>query len=322
MRRFPTAPSALGVLAAAVMVAACSGGAQTQPNANAQVLRRSASWMAPNLEKRDLLYLSDDGDGEVYVYSFPGAKLEGTLTGLSFPAGECVDKAGDVWIVEEGPNDIVEYPHGGTTPIATLTDPNNAPEGCSVDPTTGNLAVANPQTLSAGAGSVAVYANAQGLPTFYTESQMKFVLFVTYDDKGNLYANGVDSSLSYQLAELRKGASALTPIAFKQTIVQANNIQWHDNYLAVGDGGGLLGTTPPTIYHVKVAHSAGKVVGATTLSGTTGVFQFFIQGNTFIGPNLGNEDVMLWKYPAGGAPTKSIGGFNDPFGSAVSKGKK
>lgn len=322
MRRLPTIAWALGFLAATVTVAACGDGEQAQPSENAQVLRRSASWMAPHLEKRDLLYLSDDGDGNVYVYSFPDAKLEGTLTGLSFPAGECVDGAGDVWIVEEGPNEIVEYAHGGSVPIATLTDPNNAPEGCAVDPTTGNLAVANTQTLSAGAGSVAVYPDAKGAPTLYTDSQMKFVLFVAYDDKGNLYANGVDSSLSYQLAQLRKGAGALTPIAFNQKIVQATNIQWDRNYLAVGDGGGLLGTSAPVIYHVKVAHAAGKVVGATSLSGTTGVFQFFIQGNTFIGPNLGNEDVMLWKYPAGGAPTKSIGGFNDPFGSAVSKGKK
>ena len=258
----------------------------------------------------------------MYVYSFPGAKLQGTLTGLSFPAGECVDKAGDVWIVEEGPNDIVEYAHGGSTPIATLTDPNNAPEGCSVDPTTGNLAVANAQTLSAGAGTAAVYANAQGVPTLYGESQMKFILFVTYDDNGNLYADGVDSSLAYRLAELRKGASKLAPIAFKQSIVELGNIQWDRKYLAVGDGGGDLGTGTPVIYHVKVAHSAGKVVGATSLTGTTGLFQFFIQGNTFIGPTLGNENVTLWKYPAGGTPTKSIEGFSDPFGSAVSNGKK
>lgn len=295
---------------------------QAQPTANAQAVRPNASWMARQLGKRDLMYLSDVGSGDVYVYSFPDAQLEGTLTGLSFPAGECVDKAGDVWIVEEGPNEIVEYAHGGSTPIATLTDPNNAPEGCSVDPTTGNLAVANAQTLSAGAGSVAVYANAEGTPTLYTDSQMKFVLFVTYDDKGNLYADGVDSSLSYRLAELRKGAAALTPIAFDQKIVQPTNIQWDGKYLAVGDGGGLLGTSNPAIYHVKVAHSTGKVVGVTSLTGTAGVFQFFIEGKTFIGPNLGNENVMFWKYPAGGMPTKSIGGFNDPFGSAVSNGKK
>jgi hypothetical protein len=36
--------------------------------------------MAPDLAKRDLLYLSDAGNGNVYVYSFPDAKLEGTLT--------------------------------------------------------------------------------------------------------------------------------------------------------------------------------------------------------------------------------------------------
>lgn len=239
--------------------------------------------MAPHLGKRDLLYLSDDGDGNVYVYSFPDAKLQGTLTGLSVPAGECVDKAGDIWIVEEGTNDIVKYAHGGSTKIATLTDPNNAPEGCSVDPTTGNLAVANAQTLSGGAGSVAVYANAEGTPTLYTDSQMKFVLFVTYDDKGNLYADGVDSSLSYRLAELRKGASTLTP-AFKQRIVQPNSIQWDRDYLAVGDGGGILGTGSPAIYHVKVAHSTGKVVGVTSLTGTTAYFSFLSTAAPLSGP--------------------------------------
>lgn len=278
--------------------------------------------MAPGLAKRDLLYLSDDGASNVYVYSFPDAKLQGTLTGMNVPTGECVDKAGDVWIVEEGTNEIVEYAHGGSVPIATLTDPDNAPQGCAVDPTTGNLAVANAQTLSAGAGSVGVYAHARGTPTLYTNSQMKFVLFVTYDDKGNLYADGVDSSLAYRLAELRKSAGALIPIAFHQGIVQPTNIQWDGTSLAVGDGGGLVGTGTPVIYHVKVTHSEGKVVGETSLGGTTGIFQFFIQGNTLIGPNLGNEDAMLWKYPAGGMPTKAIGGFNDPFGSAVSKGTK
>ena len=151
---------------------------------------------------------------------------------------------------------------------------------------------------------------------------MKFVLFVTYDDQGNLFADGVDSSLAYRLAELRKNAGRLTPITFNQSIVQATNIQWDGKYLAVGDGGGIVGTRTPVIYHVKVAHHSRTVVGETPLAGTTAIFQFFIQGDTFIGPNLGNEDVMFWKYPAGGAPTKAIGGFNDPFGSAVSQGAK
>jgi len=322
MRRFSSLPCTAGVLAAAIALTGCGGGSQTTPTANAQVLKRAGSWMAPDLAERDLLYLSDDGNGNVYVYSFPGAKLQGTLTGLSVPTGECADKAGDVWIVEEGTNDIVEYAHGGTVPIATLSDPGNAPEACAVDPTTGNLAVANPQTLSAGVGSVGVYAHAQGTPTLYTESQMKFVLFVTYDDRGNLYANGVDSSLGYRLAELGKNAGSLAPISFDQSISQATNIQWDGKYLAVGDGGGIVGTGSPVVYHVKIAHSTGTVVGETPLAGTTGVFQFSIQGNTFVGPNLGNEDVMLWKYPAGGNSTKAIGGFSDPFGSAVSKGAK
>ena len=257
--------------------------------------------MAPGLAKRDLLYLTDDGNGNVYVYSFPGAKLQGTLTGLSFPSGECADNAGNVWIVEEGPNDIVEYAHGGTVPIATLTDPNNAPQGCAVDPTTGNLAVANAQTLTAGAGSVGVYAHAQGTPTLYTDSQMKFVMFVTYDDKGNLDAKRVlDHRLRTGWPNWPRMPVGSSPIAFDQSITQSSNIQWAHNYLAVGDGGGIVGTGSPVIYHVKIAHSKGTVVGETPLSGTTASLQFFIQGDTFVGPNLGNEDVMLWKYPRRG----------------------
>jgi hypothetical protein len=71
MRQLLSVSWIAGVLIAAVAVAGCSGGSQTQPTANAQLLRRSASWMAPGSAKRDLLYLSDDGDGNVYVYSFP-----------------------------------------------------------------------------------------------------------------------------------------------------------------------------------------------------------------------------------------------------------
>ena len=109
--------------------------------------------MASGLAKRDLLYLSDDGDGNVYVYSFPAAKLQGTLTGLSFPTGECVDEAGDVWIVEEGTNDIVEYCARRQRPDRYVDRSEQRPRrllGRSDDRE--NLAVANAQTLSAGPG--------------------------------------------------------------------------------------------------------------------------------------------------------------------------
>jgi len=61
--------------------------------------------------------------------------------------GLCVDAQGNVfvptWQGESGTRGYVyEFAHGGSTPIATLSDPGGA-FGCSVDLTTGNLAVTN-----------------------------------------------------------------------------------------------------------------------------------------------------------------------------------
>ena len=107
---------------------------------------RSRSWMAPGAKGHTLLYVSNYDGNDVFVYTYPGGKLVGTLTGFYGPDGVCADKKGDVWIVNDyetnsGEN-IVEYKHGGTTPIATVYDPAYVPTNCSVNPINGDLAVA------------------------------------------------------------------------------------------------------------------------------------------------------------------------------------
>jgi hypothetical protein len=59
-----------------------------------------------------------------------------------------------------------------------------------------------------------------------------------------------------------------------------------------------------------------------TLSISDGVFQFFINGKTFIGPNVDSTTAMFWSYPVGGNPTKTLTGLSDPFGAVVSRAKK
>ena len=109
--------SALSATVAIGLLAGCSGAAAVNPG-------QSPSWMAPDAHKRQaLLYISDIESGEVFVYSYPSLAVAGTLTGFSEPAGTCVDTTGDVFIVDYGASDIVEYAHGGLTPIATLDDP-------------------------------------------------------------------------------------------------------------------------------------------------------------------------------------------------------
>lgn len=56
----------------------------------------------------------------------------GTLTGFNMPFGDCVDGVGDVWIINQHPPEVIEYAHGGTTPIATLTT-DAGPYACAID---------------------------------------------------------------------------------------------------------------------------------------------------------------------------------------------
>lgn len=115
----------------------------------------------------DLLYISDDGTDDVYAYSYPHIELKGPLTGFVRPHGECVDNAGEVFIADNGASNIIEYAHGGTSPIAVLSDPGYVPSACSVDPTSGNLAVTNVETPSGGQGTVVIYKHATGRPKAY-----------------------------------------------------------------------------------------------------------------------------------------------------------
>ena len=72
--------------------------------------------MNPEAKRNNLLYVSDQGKRRIDVFSYPGGKLVGTLYGFVGPAGECTDGAGDVFIVDGGNYDIVEYADAGKTP--------------------------------------------------------------------------------------------------------------------------------------------------------------------------------------------------------------
>ena len=107
------------------------------------------------------MYVSND-NGTVTVYSYPQGKMVGTLLGFDVPMGECVDAKGDVFITVYDLDKIYEYAHGGTKAIAKLDDPGSEPNSCSVDATTGNLAVDN--DLPEDNSSVYIYPHAKGTP--------------------------------------------------------------------------------------------------------------------------------------------------------------
>ena len=69
------------------------------------------------------------------------------LAGFRAPKGECVDADNDVFITDSKLSEIFEYQHGAKKPVNILTDNGYRPYGCSIDFTTGNLAVANDRAI-------------------------------------------------------------------------------------------------------------------------------------------------------------------------------
>jgi hypothetical protein len=300
-------------LIALALCAGCAAGSTTSgtfapgTGASGAATTRHSPWI--RLKKKPLLYVSSVLSNDVYVYSYADWELVGTLTGFEQPYGLCADKKGNVWIVDDGHQQIVEYKHGATSPIATLSDQGEYPEGCSVDPTTGNLAVTNLYSTS-GDGSISVYAHASGKPANYSDPSIANFRFCGYDDKGNLFADGVKTSSAFAFAELPKGGSSLTIIALQQNIEWPGGVQWDGKYVAVGD------TDAGIIYRTNGA--GGKVKGSTSLGDSDYVNQFWIAGKTVVAPSQDGGDVGLYTYPAGGAPSKTIS-VEEPFGAALSE---
>jgi hypothetical protein len=291
----------------------------------------TASWMDPDAKTKDLLYVTNPGNSDILVYSYPQEKLVGTLTGFYYnilPDGVCTDKNGDVWIVENAAHALVEYKHGGTTPIATLSDPGYYPTICSVDPITGNLAVANKETddSTPQQGNVAIYAHAQGTPTLYKDSELFQVWFCGYDNKGNLYVDGTKGySVTFGFASLPKGKKQLTNIALKGgTIYFPGKILWDGKYVAVGDQS-YQNKYPYTSGIYETTGAGGKIVGTTPLTGSLDVAGFWIEGNTVIAPDISLENISTYKYPAGGKSTKLLPGCSGasciPYDAAISVAK-
>jgi hypothetical protein len=271
--------------------------------------------MLPKADAGDLLYVADSGAGViVYSYGQPGIRYVGYLSSPQYPEGECVDKAQNIFITDSD-DEILEYAHGGTSPIAVLNDPYATPLSCSVDRITGNLAVVGDPFLE-GSPGVAIYKHARGKPTFYADAG--FGVECGYDDKGNLFIDGAVYSGRLNFAELAKGKSTFTNITLNQSFHAAGGIQWDGKHLAVGD------LYAAVIYQFDISGSSGTEVGSTSLDGSGAVWQFFVDGDRVIAPSTvedGSGFVSVYDYPAGGAAKKTRD-VDTPEGAVVSLSRR
>jgi hypothetical protein len=258
--------------------------------------------MLPEAKGEALLYVSREDRGEVAVLSYPKGKSVGSVGGFARPWGLCTDNKGNVFVTDEQNQDIVEYAHGGSSPIATLSDAGNgAPGDCSFDATTGNLAVTNyaaPTWEAGGPGNLVIYANEQGTPTMYSIPKMDYYFSCAYDNQGNLFVSGGSGGTVF--AELPKGSASFEILSLPFFYNYA--LYWDGHYIAVGAG------TSPKIYRLSVSGSNVKVAGTVTLDEPkqeTRLHYFWIGDNNVVGA-LHYDKVGFWPYPRGGQGTKFL----------------
>ncbi|MGC1381016.1 MAG: hypothetical protein WA814_08335 [Candidatus Baltobacteraceae bacterium] len=230
-------------------------------------LNRGKSWIRPDAGKQWLLYVSDGATGtiDIYNYRVRVGKLYGQITGLSFPYGQCLDRGGNVYVVDNETAKIYEFAHGGTTPIATASDAYGNPIGCSVDPTNGDVAVANFNGASSGPGGLVVFAGGlDGSQTNYTNSLLYHLYPPGYDPHGDLFVQGTDYSGNDYFAELRKGSGTFDMLS-GLTIAFPGSVGWDGSYITATDQDYQYGYTT-MIYRLTVSGSAVTIVGKTNLT--------------------------------------------------------
>lgn len=322
-------PHVLSACVAPVLLAGC-GGAQVSPvlvpvpSSHAKSEYGKSS-MAAGAAKWDLLYVTNV-NGTVSVYRYWQRELVGTLTGFNRPKGECVDLDGDVYITDRVAEDIVEFRHGSAERVAVLSDSGFQDYACSVDPTTGNLAVANSYQADGNAGGIAIYKHARGKPDLYRIEGTPNPQTGAYDDRGNvLVASDYlhDGKQAVSMAYLPRGRTTFVRLDLYVSGLHADgvyNVQWDGEYWALLYDGNIL--------RFRIAND-----GRTTYEGTTYLrrneehdSRFFIahfpdnlrkQGTQIVAEQT--HGVLYWKYPSGGKPIGSVSkNLDEPYGVAVS----
>ncbi len=301
----------------AVLLAGCGGSQMGVPQTGAVPPVRAVAQNAITQSRAhrasgssgDLLYLGTAHG--ILMLTYPDATLVGTLPSSTRYPYVCADPGnGNVFVAERGV--INEYAHGGTSIIATLTPgPYDDLAGCSVDPTTGNLAIAASGNTSGGA--ILIYSGAQGKAAVYADSTLQHYDYCAYDNRGNLFVAGYGQAgkkgqFGARFAELPAGSSKFTDITINGLgwASFASKVQWDGTYFALHEGS--------AIYQVQVSGSTGTIVGTTTLNESNDlqdVPALWVQGNTVIAPfakhlERNPHGVAYWRYPSGGNPTKTI----------------
>jgi hypothetical protein len=322
------------LLSTAAIAAGCSGPGTFQqaytPPAAAHA-RLAKSWAAAGLGPQNLLYVSN-ANGFVNIYRYWQKNLVGVLTNFSNPMGMCVDNNRNVYIADFGAKTIVEYAHGGSTPIRTIDTAPYAPYVCSVDATTGDLAVGSfRKTKNWSDGSIAIYKHAQGTPTIYKGQNISHFTALSYDDSGDLLASAYYQQYVTFYAGfyyLPKHGTHIFLMHLPNSQFTESGYSWPPVQSINYDGTYWVVTAYDTMYRYTIGVKAVEV-DYMELTGASQAGELWFYRATrhaqatqvVAGDGTYNDTntVNFWKYPVSANPIATISsGLDAPYGVTVS----
>jgi hypothetical protein len=303
VRILPRSHCAFGLIAAATVLSGCGG---SQPPIGAPGAMAQERLVQPHQRSGsddDLLYLSEVDPPQVNILAYPSGTYQATISGAFGPI--CTSPTtGNVYIDEEFK--IEEFSPGATTPMATADLPSNVlGYGCSVDPSSGDIAVAA-YNIGSETSWFGIYKDLTSAPTTYFDSNFHAFAFCAYDTNGDVFVDGqntLDPSNTI-VDELPKGAKSFTEYDLGEDVGNGP-VQWEGRYITVEQQ-----IRNPAISRIAFSESTADIVGVTRLGHRRGRYAVnsWIQGATALAPwgsSRHNDVLGFWNYPVGGKKPKT-----------------
>lgn len=264
------------------------------------------SWMLPEAKSQDLIYVTT---GDIKIFTFPSGKYVGLISDTESPLGLCSDKSGDVFVANRSYEQVAEYRHASSKPVAVLKV-KGEPLSCAIDPSTGDLAV----TLEPGPHpGVAIFAQAKGKPRYYFYNGLTWMWYCTYDNHKNLFADGANGT-TFGFVELASGDHSFKSVELSGSYdgTDVGAVQWDGKYVTLSKQ--VRSTL--VINRLVIRGGSGKVVGSTILRDFDAMAEIGFKNGVVLGASA--QNTSLWNYPTGGRRTMTLRKTVGSFGVTVS----
>jgi hypothetical protein len=267
------------------------------------------------------IFISDAVNNVVNIYNTSGKQL-GQLTGFSQPQGLATDAKGNLYVADTNNSQILIYAPPYKKAPKKLADPGYFPAGVAVL-TVGKTTYVGVSNICSAPdctqGGFIVYKNGKSKGAFQSSSIYR-VYFLGFDGKGNLYADGEDSSFAGVYGEVAgaiKNKKTYTVDTTGNSIVFPGGVEvTTKGKIAICDQSGAAIYT----YNPPKNGTFGSPIETTPLTGAgdSVTYAFTKNNKDAWTADAANAASYEFAYPAGGSALKTISvSGGEPIGAAV-----